>query len=49
MTTRSRGGIGGLAGGALATALGARVAIGVMAALLGAAALVAHHRLRHQR
>ena len=40
---------GALAGGALATALGARFAIGVMVALLGLAALVAHHRLRHQR
>ncbi|MEO5880775.1 MAG: MFS transporter [Caldimonas sp.] len=41
--------IGALAGGGLATALGARFAIGVMAALLGLAAAVAHHRLRHQR
>jgi MFS family permease len=41
--------VGALAGGALATALGARFAIGVMVALLGGAAVVAHHRLRHQR
>jgi len=41
--------VGALAGGALATALGAPFAIGVMAALLGGAAAVAHHRLRHQR
>ena len=41
--------IGALAGGWLATALGARFALGVMVALLGLAALVAHHRLRHQR
>ena len=41
--------IGALAGGWLATALGARFAIGVTVALLGLAALVAHHRLRHQR
>ncbi len=41
--------VGALAGGGLATALGARFAIGVMVALLGLAAAVAHHRLRHQR
>jgi len=41
--------IGALAGGWLATGLGARFALGVMVALLGLAALVAHHRLRHQR
>jgi len=41
--------VGALAGGALATALGTRFAIGVMVVLLGLAALVAHHRLRHQR
>ena len=40
---------GALAGGTLATALGTRVAIGVMVGLLALAALVAHHRLRHQR
>ena len=41
--------VGALAGGWLATALGTRFAIGVMVALLGLAAAVAHHRLRHQR
>ena len=41
--------VGAVAGGGLATALGARFAIGLMVALLGLAALVAHHRLRHQR
>ena len=41
--------VGALAGGGLATALGARFAIGVMVAVLGLAAAVAHHRLRHQR
>ena len=41
--------VGALAGGALATALGARTALGVMAALLGVAAAVAHHRLRRER
>ena len=41
--------IGALAGGWLATAHGARFALGVTAALIGLAALVAHHRLRHQR
>jgi len=41
--------IGALAGGGLATALGARFAIGAMVAVLGLAAAVAHHRLRHQR
>ena len=40
---------GALGGGALATAFGTRVAIGAMVALLGLAAAVAHHRLRHQR
>ena len=41
--------VGALAGGALATALGARTALAAMAALLGIAAAVAHHRLRRQR
>jgi len=41
--------VGAVAGGGLATALGARFAIGLMVALLGLAALVAHHRLRQQR
>jgi MFS family permease len=41
--------LGALGGGWLATAFGARFAIGVMVALLAVAAAVAHHRLRHQR
>lgn len=41
--------LGALGGGALATAWGARFAIGTMVALLALAAAVAHHRLRHQR
>ncbi len=41
--------VGALAGGALATAVGARFAIVLMVGLLGLAAGVAHHRLRHQR
>ena len=36
-------------GGWLYQLLGAVLALGVMVALLGLAALVAHHRLRHQR
>ena len=41
--------LGALGGGALATAFGARFAIGVMVALLVLAAAVAHHRLRQRR
>jgi len=40
---------GALGGGALATALGTRVAIVTMVVLLGIAAAVAHHRLGRQR
>jgi MFS family permease len=40
---------GALVGGWLATALGARVAIFAMVALLGLAAALAHHRLRRRR
>ena len=41
--------VGALGGGWLATALGARVALGVVAAVFALAALVAHHRLRGRR
>lgn len=41
--------VGALGGGWLATALGARVALGLVVALFALAALVAHHRLHGQR
>ncbi len=41
--------LGAIGGGAIATAFGARLALGVMVALLVVAAAVAHHRLRRQR